>query len=463
MKEKLRVENIIAEEGGIKLLDDFYLSLEEGETVGLYIKESRIKNIITDILDGVHEPLNGFYFLDDQRIETLTNLQKIHVVEGESKLIDGMTIADNIFVIRSGFKEQFIHDRILNQQAKRLLMELHIDLDPRLKINQLTSFEKVQIELAKAYGLGYEVIVLKDMSAYFSDENLELLKDLMNYMRTQNKSFVMIDSFYDILTEFSSQVIWVKHGKSKWILDSNLPEAFVKELFLDSVQDEKYVTDKKPVFQFKNITCDTIKNFDMTIYKGEIVNIFDRSGTGLNTLKQLILGNKRTKSGQLLLNNRVVRIKSLDQAISLGIGYIGYNPTKNALFPDLTCLENLCYIASRKVKNFWMLNRYKDSLLNHFIDKFDGMDATKYIDEMSIFDRQRLVYYRWLAYKPDLIIIERPFTSVDQLLRQLTYELINELSNNGIAVILMSVNKAEMFTGRYYEMIPKENTPFSKE
>ncbi|MCH4887952.1 sugar ABC transporter ATP-binding protein [Acidaminobacter sp. JC074] len=447
MKEKLRLENILAESGGIKLLDDFYMSLEEGQTLGIYIKEQRIKDILIDILDGVHTPLNGYFYYDDKQVDRLS---KIHVVEGRSKLIDGMTISNNIFVLRPGFKEQFISDKLLNQQAKRLLDELGIDLDPRLKINQLTNFEKVQIELAKAYGLGHEVIILKDLSAYYSDAELEELNDLMDYMISKSKSFVIIDSFYDILSKFSSQVIWVKNGKNKWVIKDQLPDAFLKELVIESSHDEEI--DDLPVLSFVDVNCQVIKDFKLSIHRGEVINIFDRDGEHLNCLTDMILGRIRPSSGKIVFKDSEIKIKNLDYAIDKGIGFIGVNPTVNTLFPDLTCLDNLCYLVSRKVKNFWMLNRYKKSILAKFKDKFDDMDASIYIDDMSIFDRQRLVYYRWLAYKPDVVIVQRPFTSVDQMLRQLTYDLINELSSQGISVILMSVNKAEMFSGRYYEM-----------
>ena len=462
MKELIRIDNLIAEIDGIKMLNDFYLSINVGCINGIYVPKGSVKNVLSDILSGHHLPLSGDFFYRDNPIAYKDLVGKIYTIGPQSKLIEGLSIANNIFVIREGFREQLLEDKALDKQADRLFRELNMNLNSAKSIRDLSRFEKVLVELVKALALGRELIILKDCSSFLSANELESLGHIIRSLSGQRPSFIYLDSFIEVLSNLSDRVIWIKRGRNKWVFEHHIPEFLLKESHEFSEENNR-TQSEEVVMAFDDLEVMDNIYLNLKIHKGEIVNIIDRQGLSLDRIKEAVFGEKIEEKERVYLEQKPLKTMGMVGAIDKGIGYINDNPTQTMLIQDISALDNLSYIVSRKVKGFWFHKRYKESILNRYRHKFKHLDSVVYIDQLSIYDRQRLVYYKWHVYQPKVMFIYRPFSSIDRDLHQLTYELIKSLISIGTAVILLTTNETDMkINCKRYEIESKKSPLFSK-
>lgn len=463
MNELIRIDNLIAEVDGIKMLNDFNWIINQGNVQGIYVPKGSVKNVLSDILSGLHLPLSGNFYHMDRLMGYAEITRKIYTIGPQSKLVERLSIANNIFVIREGFSEQLLEDKALDQQAERLFRELDIQLSSDKLIGDLSRFEKVLVELVKAVGLGRELIVLKDCASFLSEVELEKLGDIVRYLATCGCTFLYIDSFVEMLSKLTDQVVWVKRGRNKWVFEGDIPEFLLAaEHGFDEPSDLSQ--SKDCVMEFRNLKIMHKAVLNLKVHRGEVINIIDRKGHSLDIIRMAICGEAKLMDDSILLEGKAFHVPNMDKAVDAGVAYINDNPTQTMLIPDLSAIDNLCYVVSRKIKGFWMRKRYKESVLERYQRKFNALNDMAYIDQMSIYDRQKLVYYKWHVYHPKIIFIYRPFSSIDRELHQLTYELIRELTSIGIAVVLLTTNETDMkIDCKRYEIESKKSPFFSKE
>ena len=102
-------------------------------------------------------------------------LQRIGIIENRSSLVSGMTVADNIFVLRPSFKSWLIRPSLLRTQLKPVLEQLGADFSPDDYVDRLTPFQRFVVEMLKAVLGGCRLIVLREVSTFISDADLSRL------------------------------------------------------------------------------------------------------------------------------------------------------------------------------------------------------------------------------------------------------------------------------------------------
>ncbi|MBI9013047.1 MAG: sugar ABC transporter ATP-binding protein [Clostridiales bacterium] len=448
--EILRIEDLIVEMNGIKILKDYNLNIKKGESVGIFVKTTSEKDSLIQVLEGKLQPLKGRIYLEDREcsVEALRKefKQSIYTLDSKSKLIDKLSVADNLFIVRGGFQVKLIRDGLLREQTQKILEELKIEIPPRTSIYHLTKFERIQVELAKAYGLGAKLVILREVSSYMSDSERNVLFEMVHYLKTQGISFLIIDSFVQVLSQFSDRIVLMKNGKNIWVVEKDeFKGDLIKSLELNF--NHTNVTQKnlcERVFSLNDIETNSMKSISFSIKRGEVVSIVDHFGTGMAEFSQLLTGDLRHFTGEMSIGNKLYKPNNLSDAFKQGLYYIGYNPTESMLFNDLKAIDNLCFSVASKINMFWFSKKYRRIIEKDYLHYFESNSLELYPQELSIYDRLRLVYLRCLIAKPSVVVIQRPFSSVNQELKDLTFELINHLTDEKISVMILTTIDSEV-------------------
>lgn len=462
--EIIRAECITAKENGIIALNNFFLNLYKGELLGVFSNNANEKKYLIDLICGNipievgrfcfnNIPINSEEFGD-------TRKSKIALIESKSKLIDDLTVANNIFVIRGKTRNYIISNNVINSQSRLLLEELDIDIEPECFVYTLTSFEKSAVEIVKAYGLGARVIILKDVSSYLSDLELKQLYEIIIKLKGIGISFIMVDSIVDILKKFSERIIVMKNGKNIWTFSKDrFNEEVLKEIFYIQNQ-EIYVgrhKEKRVAISFSNISTNILENTNFTINSGEVLSVFDSEGKGIEEIVKILNGEIKYYKGDIFVGDKKLDTKNIWQTIKKNIAFIPENPAEKMIFKNKSVIDNLCYATSLKVNGFWLNQKYKKSCFREYEKYFSPGTLYKNVKDLSIYDIQKLVYLKWHMYNPKVVVCTRPFTSVDLELRELTLEFINHLLKKGIAVLILTSNYSEVnIAGRKIEITTKE-------
>ncbi|HYF83638.1 MAG TPA: ATP-binding cassette domain-containing protein [Clostridia bacterium] len=462
-REILRIENITIKEKGIKTLNDFFLNLYQGELLGVFVNNAIEKKHLIDLIYGNVEVERGRICYENLPIsyEDYVGIRKnkISLIQSTSKLIDDLIVADNIFVIRDKFGRYLIDTKVICEQTKNLLKELDLEIDPGKLVHLLSSFEKTAVEIAKAYGLGAKIIILKDLSSYLSDFELNQLIEIIDKLKSNGISFIMIDSFTDILKQFSDRMFVMKNGRNVWTLKGEQINDDILETYFYSPKHEissNAAARHTIALRFDRVSTDKLEPLSFEIHSGEMLSILDHDGSYIDEIIKVLNGENNSYKGEVFVGDRLFSSRKPWEAIRNDLAFVVENPIESMLFKDITAIDNLCFASSNKVNTFWMNSKFRRSCTDNYEGFFKGA-LNAQTESLSVYDQQKLVYLKWHLYNPKVVVCTRPFSSIDVELREITSEMMGLLLEKGIGILVLASNYSEINnTGTKIVLRPKE-------
>ncbi len=463
-REILRIENVTIKEKGIKALNDFFLNLYQGELLGVFVNNALEKTHLIDLICGNVEVERGRICYENSPIKYEDYIgirkNKISLIQSTSKLIDHLTVADNIFVIRDKFGRYRIDKKVIFRETKKLLDELDLDILPNKLVHQLSDFERTAVEIAKAYGLGAKIIILKDLSSYLSDYELNQLIDIVERLKASDISFILIDSFPDILKKFSDRMFVMKNGRNVWTLKGEQINDHVLRTYFYTPRHEikKDIEIRDTIaLKFENVSTAKLGELSFEIRSGEILSIIDNDGSCIEEILNILSGERSSYNGQVYVGDRLFSTHRPWESVKKDVAFVVENPVEAMLFKDIPTIDNLCFASSRKIRDFWMRWKYRKSCIEDYKSFFSEGALYRRTDQLSLHEQQKLVYMKWHLYNPKVVVCTRPFSSIDVELREVTAEMMGMLLEKGIGILVLASNYSEInTTGTKIILRPKE-------
>ena len=182
-----------------------------------------------------------------------------------------------------------------------------------------------------------------------------------------------------------------------------------------------------------------VEDASMQLEKGEIGCFLGPSGCGKTTLLRAIAGFEPLKHGEILLNNKAVSSTNIHLAPeqrNIGMVFQDF-----ALFPHLNIADNIAF-GMKHLKRSEQQTRIAQLLEMVSLDGYEK----RYPHELSGGQQQRIALIRALAPKPDLLLLDEPFSSMDVELREeLAIEVRDILKHENITAILVTHDQNEAF------------------
>lgn len=180
------------------------------------------------------------------------------------------------------------------------------------------------------------------------------------------------------------------------------------------------------------------------ICKGEIVGLVDNTSYKSESILSLLKGEI---SGTVMrLNQKEYTPVSYYDALHKGIAFVeeGFLPQENMFVESMTVLDNLVLTMSEKKLGF-SVKRYRTILADQCKEFFGKEIGKKWVSELDLVERQRLVYFRWLLYFPTILVCVHPFLGSNLQMRRTTEEMIRMCADKGIAILIISNGMSEIY------------------
>ncbi len=463
-REILRIENITIMDKGMKTLDDFFLNLYQGELLGVFVNNTTEKKHLIDLIYGNVEVEKGRICYDNMPVtyEDYVGIRKnkVSMIQSTSKLVDDLSVADNIFVIRDRFGRYIIDRQVISEQTRNLLEELELDIDPHKLAYLLSDYERTVIEIVKAYGLGAKIIILKDMSSYLSDSELDRLAPIIGRLKSSGVSFIMIDSFTQVLSQFADRMFVLCGGRNAWTFKSGqFSEDTLKTYFNTSGQEvsgDAYIR-KEPALRFEGVSTERLGPLSFEIHSGELLCILDHDGRGIEEITKILSCDSTSYQGKVFVGGKPFCCHSPGEAVKNGLALIVENPRETMLFKDITAIDNLFFVSGNKENSFWMNAKYRKSCIEAYEGFFEKGVLNRQTKSLSGYELQKLAYLKWHFYNPKVVVCIRPFSSIDAELRAVTAEMLRLLLEKGIGILVLASNDSEVDnSGERILLRPKE-------
>ena len=456
--EIFRIENGRKIKEGTELLSGIYLEAYKGEMIGIILDHISEKQCLIDILSGQTHLDSGKVYIDDEKVSedrVCTYLQKlIAIIERKSKLVENLTVAENIFVIRGGGKKYFINKKVLYRQAQQLFDDFNLSIQADARVCSLTLLDKTLVELLKAYIMRRKLIVLSDITTFLSEDEVQIFMDLVLVLKRKGVDFIIVENFHGLLFKYSNRIVVIQKGKTVRIIENKSEDQnIIYRLLLDEdqpsaihaiPQEEEKCLEAKSVLQLKHIAYGKLVDVSLDLHQGEVVSLLYQEHESWQQLLQILQGEVVCTRGEMLLKEEAYRPRGIWDAIQKGVCFVEENPIEKMLFYDQSVLDNLCLAMSNKVSGLWMHKRYGKSIRGHMAPYFDEDFFETPLNQLPPVSLQKLIYSKWLLYGPKVVVCHKPFSMTDVHMRRMTQQMIKAYQERGIAVLIATSNVDEV-------------------
>ena len=460
----VEMDNIVKSFAGIKALNDVHLDLREGELHALMGENGAGKSTLMKILTGVYSKDSGAIKLAGEdgnlkEVEIKTPLQAQHLgismVFQEFNLLDNMDIAENIFLGREPIDgKHCIDKKKMYADANKWLDKVHLDVDPKSKVSDLSVGFKQLLEIAKCLSFNARIIILDEPTASLTDRESETLFSIIDELKQNNISIVYISHRMEEVFNLADRITVFRDGtyidtverkdfKEDQIIKMMIGRELQEDVSKRAVKSgsDEVALEVQNVKVYKNSTPVNLK-----LHKGEILGMFGLVGAGRTELSRVIFGIDPVGDGRILVDGKEVKITCPLDAIKAGI----------ALVPEDR--KDLGLILGMSVKDNMLLPKlgtFKSPVLN----KKDISNITgTYIQDLSIAlaseeeevknlsggNQQKVVIAKWMAMNPKVLIMDEPTRGIDIGAKSEIYAIMRKLTEEGMSIIMISSEMAEI-------------------
>lgn len=445
---------------GVKALQNVSITIGESEVIGLIGENGAGKSTLMRTLAGTIRPDSGTMALDNAPLRLRGTrdaaLHGIGMVFQEQSLLLNMSVAENIYL---GQEDRFtrlglVNWRAMREAARRQLAKIGVDIDVRTRTSELSFAARQMVELAKALTLEESVsrplvILLDEPTSVLNAADIEVLFDRIRALK-KRASFVFVSHRLDEVLRISDRVYTMKDGQvvaEHRAADVTAPE--LHEIMVGRGLQAEYYKEprQKPpkpevMLEAKGLGVrGAFHGLNFKIHAGEILGIAGVVGSGREELSRTLAGFEPQTEGSLVVRGQEVRFGSPEQAVRQGIGYIPRERRYEGLVMFLSIAENISLADMSKVmRNGAIDYRRERRLATEWIEKLrikaPGPDVA--CRKLSGGNQQKVVLARWMTAGSRILILDHPTRGLDVGAKEEVYELVRDLSEQGIAILLLS-------------------------
>lgn len=453
----LELNNIVKIFPGVRALDGVRLDLHKGEVHALCGENGAGKSTLMKIISGAQRYTSGEIILNGEKVQfhSTKDAEKhgIAMIYQEFNMIPELSIAENIYLGRLP-KTQYktIHWKKLYQDADETLKKLGLTLDSRTKVKNISVAEAQMVEIAKALSIGAKIIIMDEPTAAISDEETEVLFQKVYDLKKEGISIIYISHRMDEIFRISDRISVFRDGKyidTQYVKDTNYEDVVAKMVgrnITDLYPKRKFIRDAE-VLNVNNIQSSGVKGVSFSLGKGEILGIAGLLGSGNIELSKLLAGAIKIKSGKILINNSEVDVRTPRKALDSGIGFVSDDRKMEGLVLVRSIKENISLSSLKNIKKGIFLDQKKElQIVEGHVKKLNIKMSSIHqaVGNLSGGNQQKVVFGKMLETNPTVCILDEPTRGVDVGAKAEIYQIMNDLTERGIGIILISTDLPEL-------------------
>lgn len=444
--EIFRMERVTCQKNGIQQLRDCDLHIFSGEILGLIPLNSHGLPALIDVMTKNLPLQYGFVFLKEKIINHWRRPRPrnnpVGLIQSVSHLVEGMTLTDNVFVLRNGFRAWYIQSRLLRTQLAPFFWKIGVEVPLDIYPEDLTAFQRVVVELIRAIVAGHRLIVLQDISTILNEKELEKIHGVLRQCTKEGFSFLYISSHPEDLTKIADRVAVFGNGR---VLKTAEGRASLQDILDNAARGDVLLKENLsgtagtvPLFRAEGLRLDGTETISFSVYPGECVILQDVNNQLTGQIVQMLLGEWGGDSGQLWL-----REDPLDAVPNRDIAVIQELPTQTMLFPRLSYFDNLFMTSDHHLPGLWRSRRMQHRLTREQSLRTNAELFDQPVESLSELEKYNLIYNRILLQKPAVVFCVHPFKATDMQLRNHIHQWISQLLKKQIAVVFLTTNATD--------------------
>lgn len=462
MQEKLNaleLHEIQKAFGGVTALRGVDFTLRVGEVHAIVGENGAGKSTLIKIIAGVHKPDSGEIILNGEPIRFKSPQDSlargISVIYQETSLFPDLSVLENIFAGNLPVKGLLkrVDYKQMEKRAREILGIVNLNIDVNLAAYELSIAQRQMVEIAKALSQNAKILIMDEPTAALSHKEVDSLFRLIGKLKEQGVSIIYISHRLEEIYRTADRVTVLRDGTHiKTLSTSEVTSGELISMMVGRKVENLFPKDEheigSPLMEVEGYTqAGIIHDVHFKLQKGEILGFAGLVGAGRTELAMLIAGIIRKDSGVLRLDGKIVDIRSYRDALANGIVYVSEDRQKIGLIAAMSIKDNIALPLLSIISHKGIVDRrMEQEIADKYIEKLaiKAPHRNFKVGNLSGGNQQKVSVAKGLASKPKILILDEPTRGVDVGAKSEIHAIINQLSQQGMSIILISSELPEL-------------------
>ncbi len=459
--EFLTMKNISKNYAGVRALNAIDFSIAQGEIHCLAGTNGSGKSTLIKILSGVEKPEPGASIAVEGRpcgaFSAIDSINRgIEVIYQDLSLFPNLSVAENIAASAMVAENRKIFSmRSYDAIAKKAMARIGVDLPLGSLVGKLSISEQQLVAICRALTAEIKLLVMDEPTTALTKKEIDRLLAVVTELKAEGISTLFVSHKLQEVMKVADRVTVLRDGV--WIgcfpaeeLDSEKLEFYMTGTNFRYSAKARQPLRRKPLLEVSGYSkTGNFSDVSLSVFPGEILGITGLLGSGRTEFALSLFGMNPPETGTLSLDGKKVIIKSVRDAIRLGIAYVPENRLVQGLILPQSVAKN---IVSTIVDHF----SRRGGLLDH---RTEGKAIMQMVEEFKIKipslnspvstlsggNQQKVVLAKWTAINPRLLILDGPTVGIDIAAKGAIHEFIKDLAGKGLGVIVISDEVPEVY------------------
>ena len=455
---RLRAEGISKAFAGVQALADVSLDIRAGEVLALMGENGAGKSTLLRILTGEHAPTAGRLLVDGEEVSFATPAEAqragLRVIQQEPEIVPHVSVAENVYLGRLPHRGRLYDRRGLIRQVRSDLAKYSFTgaVEPTMLGSQLSAAQRQLVEILRALTGDVKVIAFDEPTSSLSESEVEALFRLIRRLRDEGVAVVYVSHRMPEIFAVADRVAVLRDGRYVGdravadVTEGELVRMMVGRDLADMFSREPH-TPGDVVLSVRDVTTEDVTGVTLEVRAGEVVGLGGLVGAGRSELAHAIVGDVPLLSGSVSLAGRAIRLRSPADALRAGVGFAPEERKAQALLLQRSVRDNVSLAVLRRLARLHVVGRRAErELAQRYVRQLRIRTSSieQEVRTLSGGNQQKVVLARWLARRPELLILDEPTRGVDVGAKAEIYSIINDLAAEGIALLVISSEMPEL-------------------
>ncbi|HEY0496232.1 MAG TPA: sugar ABC transporter ATP-binding protein [Kutzneria sp.] len=460
----LRAVGVSKHFAGVQALREVDFELRPGQVHTLVGENGAGKSTLIKVLTGVYQPDAGRLELDGDPVAFSRPLDAqaagISTVYQEVNLVPSMSVAQNLFLGHEPRSRlRLIDFPGMQAQARELLSELGISVDPRRQLRTLGLGVQQMIAVARAVRARAKVVIMDEPSSSLEPREVETLFAVIRRLHERDVAVLYVSHRLEELYQICDTVTVLRDGR---VVHSG-PLADIGRLELVASMLGRELSGDRTVFAGEHHSTDAtvlrgkglrrrtvLDGVDLTVRPGEVVGLGGLLGSGRTETMKALVGLQPLDAGEIEVAGRKVRTGSAPAAIRAGLVLVPEDRKAEGIIPTLSVRENIVLAALPRLSVAGVVSKRKQrEIVDTFMRRLriKAVSPEQKVGELSGGNQQKVMLARWLAMSPKVLLLDEPTRGIDVGAKAEVQALVDELAGQGLGIVLVSSDLEELVEG----------------
>jgi ribose transport system ATP-binding protein len=458
-QQVLILKNISKIFPGVRALDNVNLEIKRGTIHALCGENGAGKSTLMKILSGVYTKDEGEILVNGIPVQINSPIDSerigISIIYQELANIPELNVSQNVNLGKEiPAKSKILLDtKKMEKKTRQLLKRFNLDINVNQQIDNLSVGQQQMVEIAKAFGSNAWIVIMDEPTSAITEADKERLFKIIRELKENNIAVVYISHRMSEVFEIADEITILRDGKH--VISGhieNFDENSVIKYMVGREINDIFTHDKnepgEEVLRVENLYRKGVfEPISFSVKSGEVLGFCGLMGAGRTEIMRCIYGLDKADGGEIYLNGQKLDISCPMDAIKAGISMVSEDRRREGIVPHMTVRENTTLAALPWISKYGLIDKKEDMRITKDYIKSLNIktpSTEQHLMNLSGGNQQKVCLAKWLNRKPKVIIMDEPTRGIDVGAKAEIHKLIDSLTKEGIAIILISSEMPEI-------------------